>query len=189
MKTINKLLILSDFFIFTGFGLVTPIIAIFIKENLVGGSIHAAGIASMIFILIKSILQPTFAYIAQPTHKKIMLVSGTALIFFVPIIYILSKNVMHIYIASAIYGIGTALAYPPWLSYFTRNLTKGAEGFEWSIYSSAEGLGSAFAALVGSFLAEKIGFYSVFVIVAIMAFIGLLVILWLALKEDKKKQK
>ncbi|MEM4318279.1 MAG: MFS transporter [Candidatus Pacearchaeota archaeon] len=189
MKTIVKLLILSDFFIFTGLGLISPIIAIFIKENLVGGSIHAAGIASMIFIFIRSILQPVFAYIAQPKHRLSMLIGGTSLILLVPIIYFFSSNVIHFYIASIIYGIGAAIAYPPWLSYFTRNLTKGAEGFEWSVYYSVEGVGSAIAALIGGYAVEKIGFYSVFIIVAIMLFFGLLVVLWIGMQNKNHKIK
>ncbi len=134
MKRIVKLLILSDFFILTGLGLVAPIISIFIKENLVGGSILAAGVASMIFILTKSILQLIFAHIAHPRHRFFMLVFGSFLIFVTPLIYFFSTHIFHIFIAEFIYGIGSALAYPAWLSLFSQNLTKGEEGFEWSVW-------------------------------------------------------
>jgi len=189
MKTITKLLILSDFFIFTGFGLVSPIIAIFIKENLIGGSIESAGIASMIFILVKAILQPIFAYIAKPRHRFMMLLGGTILIVSVPVIYFFSSNVVHIYLASFVYGLGAAIAYPPWLSFFTRNLTKGAEGFEWSIFSTIEGLGTAFAAYAGAILAEKAGFHTLFIITGTVVFIGLLVLFWLIIKEKMHGDK
>ena len=36
MNRTVKLLILSDIFILTGFGLITPILAIFIKDDIVG---------------------------------------------------------------------------------------------------------------------------------------------------------
>ena len=55
-KTI-VLLIISDVFLLTGFGLMQPILSIFIKENLVGGTVFAAGIAVMLFMLTKSIVQ------------------------------------------------------------------------------------------------------------------------------------
>ena len=46
-----KLLMISDIFLVTGFGLIDPILAIFIKENLIGGSIFAAGFASTLFLV------------------------------------------------------------------------------------------------------------------------------------------
>ena len=55
MKRGLKLLILSDLFILMGFGLVAPIISIFINESLIGGSIAAAGLATTIFLITKSI--------------------------------------------------------------------------------------------------------------------------------------
>jgi DHA1 family quinolone resistance protein-like MFS transporter len=189
MKRIVKLLILSDFFIFSGIGLISPILAIFIKENLAGGSIAAAGIASMIFILTKSILQPTLAYIAQPKHVKAMLIGGTGLMVVVPIIYFFATHVHHIYLASFVYGLATATAYPPWFRLFTRNITKGREGLEWSIYSSVEGFGSAATAYIGAFLAEKFGFYAVFLIVASMVFVGFLTIIFIFLEAKKPKHQ
>jgi MFS family permease len=184
-----KLLILSDFFIFSGFGLIIPILAIFIKENLVGGSIEAAGIAMTIFILTKSILQPTFAYIAQPKHIKAMLFFGTALMVLVPVVYFFSTHVFHVYIASFIYGIAAAIAYPPWLKLFTQNVTKGKEGLEWSIYSSIEGLGSALAAFVGGFIAERLGFYFLFLIVCCIILIGLIVVIFVILEYQKIRKE
>ena len=45
MNRTIKLLMISDIFVITGFGLIDPILAIFIKENLTGGTIFAAGFA------------------------------------------------------------------------------------------------------------------------------------------------
>jgi hypothetical protein len=54
-KTI-LLLIVSDVFLLTGFGLMQPILSIFIKDNLVDGTVFAAGIAVMLFMLTKSLV-------------------------------------------------------------------------------------------------------------------------------------
>ena len=191
MKRIVKLLILSDVFIFSGFGLIAPILAIFIKENLIGGSIQAVGIATMIFILSKSILQPTFAYVAKPKHVKSMLIGGTALFLVVPLIYIFATHVRYVYLASFIHGLSAAIAYPPWFRLFTRNITKGREGFEWSVYGAIEGAGSGATAYIGAFLAEKFGFYVVFLIVAFMLLCGLATILFMFFypKNKNKFQK
>jgi MFS family permease len=89
MNRITVLLIISDISVLTGFGLVAPILAIFIKDNLVGGTIFAAGIASMIFILTKSIVQLPLSKIVDRhprSFRRKILIVGTFLEVAVPFI-------------------------------------------------------------------------------------------------------
>ena len=76
---------LSDIFVVTGFGLIAPILAIFIKEDLVGGTIFAAGLASTIYLVSKCIVQLPFHIISFPCryipdHNWQKDVQGTVLI-------------------------------------------------------------------------------------------------------------
>jgi len=185
MNQTLKLLVFSDIFVLTGFGLISPIMAIFIKENLVGGTIAAVGIAAAITTILRCILQMLFAYIAKPNHRFFMAVAGTFLIAIVPFIYIFSTNVTHIYIAATIHGLGAGLANPAWFSLFAANLKKNARGWEWSIYSSSVGIGTAIAAVVGSQLATKFGFTPVFIVVGILSIIGSGILLGLSKAEIK----
>lgn len=187
-KTI-KLLIFSDIFVLTGLGLISPILAIFIKDNLIGGSITSVGIAAMIFVSIKATLQLLFAKIFNPRDRFWMVILGTFLVACAPFIYIFSTFVWHLYIAQAVYGLGAAFAYPAFLSLFTTNLTKGHEGFEWSIYSSCVGIGAAIAAFVGANIAQHFGFRTTFLITGIMAVIGGMILLDLEKKYDDRLHK
>jgi len=186
MNRILKLLIFSDIFVLTGFGLIAPIMAIFIKDNLVGGSIAAVGIATTITLLVRCILQLFFAYYAQPKHSYAMAICGTFFISVVPFIYFFATNVNYIYFASLLAGIGSGLANPAWFSLFAANLSKKQRGWEWSIYSSSVGLGTAAAAFFGSILAFKFGFSPVFIAVGILALIGCFILLGLTKKEAEK---
>lgn len=186
MNRTLKLLMLSDVFVFSGFGLIAPILAIFIKDNLVGGSIFYAGIASAIFLITHSILQIVFAKIFNPKDRLWMLLLGTAIIVAVPFGYIFSTRIWHIYIAQFVYGTGAGFAYPSWSSLFTANLEKGRRGLQWSIYSSSVGIGTAVAAGLGALLAEKIGFQTVFALTGIFAIAGLLILFGLEKKVLKK---
>ena len=56
MNRIIKLLIISDIFVITGFGLIGPILAIFIKD-LQGSSLFAVGFSSTLFLIVKSLVQ------------------------------------------------------------------------------------------------------------------------------------
>ena len=52
MNRTMKLLLLSDIFVLTGFGLIQPILAIYINDGeIAGGNMLTAGIASSLFLL------------------------------------------------------------------------------------------------------------------------------------------
>jgi MFS family permease len=186
MNKTLKLLIFSDIFILSGYGLVAPILAIFIKDNLIGGSILTAGIASTIYLLAHSVLQIFFAYKFNPKDRIWMLLLGTGLIVFVPIGYILITQIYQLYIIQLVYGIGAAFAYPSWSSLFTSNLEKGKRGFQWSVYSSSVGIGTAITAAAGAWLAEKIGFQTVFLLTGLCSLVGLLILFGLEKKILRK---
>src|SRR3989344_4204600 len=135
------LLILSDVLILSSFGLIAPIFALFITENLSGGSIVAAGLATTVFLVVKSVVQLPLSkyFVDKEKHKTRSLLLGTLLIITVPFIYIFSTSTTHIFIAQAVYGLGAALAYPAWFSLFTAYIDKKHKGFEYTLWSTGVG--------------------------------------------------
>jgi DHA1 family quinolone resistance protein-like MFS transporter len=173
---INKIvlfLLLSDAFILTGFGLIDPIIAIYIDGNVQGGSIFAAGLASTIFFVTKSVIQLPFSrYVDTHDNKIKWLLVGSLLIALVPFIYIAAPNIYFIYLAQLVYGIGSGLAYPTWLGLWSTHLDKKHESFEWSLYSTTIGIGTAASASIGAALSDFMGFRFTFIVVGIMSLLG-----------------
>jgi DHA1 family quinolone resistance protein-like MFS transporter len=184
-KTLRQLII-SDVFVLSGFGLIAPIISIYINNNLIGGSIFAAGLASTIFLITHAGLQLLFSYKFNPKDRLWMLRLGTAIIALVPLGYIFATNIYHIYLTEFMYGVGAAFAYPSWSSIFTAHLEKGRRGFQYSVYSSCVGIGTALTAAGGALLAEKIDFRIVFILTGLMAMIGLFILFRLNKKILKK---
>ena len=187
----NKTLYLlwfSDIFILTGFGLATPIMAIFIKETIVGGTILAAGIASAIFLCVKALVQIPFSkYVDNHEDKVKWLWIGTFLIITIPIQYLLARNVYSIYLAQVVYGIGAGIASAAWLSIWSTNLDKNHEGFEWSLYSATVGIGTGVAAFIGGLLATYIGFDATIIVMGILSVIGFLILLYMEHKTYGEK--
>ena len=181
-----KLLTISDILIFSGFGLVAPIISIFVKDNLIGGTLFAAGVASAIFLITHAILQIIFADIFNPKDRRWMLLLGTLLIALVPFGYIFSTTIWHIFIIQFIYGVGAGFAYPSWYSLFSSYLEKKEGGFQWSVYNSSVSIGTAVTAAVGAWLAEQVGFRLVFLITGAISVLGLLILFKLDKKVVKK---
>lgn len=184
MNRTIKLLMLSDILILTGFGLIAPILAIFIKDNLAGGTIFAAGLATFIFWTTKSVIQlPLSRYVDKHDDKLTLLIIGTFIMVAVPFVYAFSPNVRWIYFAEFLYGIGSGLSFPAWLGLWSINLDKHHESFEWSLYSTTVGIGTALAAAVGAGIAQYIGFKTTFIVVGIAAFAGGLILFGLEKNE------
>ena len=180
MKKELMWLILSDVLILSSFGLIAPIFAIFIKEDLIGGSLVTAGLAATIFCVTKSVIQlPLSKYVDKHSHKLMLLIIGTFLIALVPFVYSFAKNVNHIFIAQVIYGIGTALAYPTWFSLFTTYMDKKHKGFEWAVWSTSVGIGTALTAYLGAELANILGFDFLFFIVGAFSLAGFVLLFFI----------
>lgn len=186
MNRTIKLLMISDIFVLTGFGLIMPILAIFIKDNLIGGTILTAGIASTFFIITKCIVQLPFSrYVDKHEDKVKWLIVGTLLISSVPFIYIFAESVKLIYFAEIIRGVGSGLAYPTWLGLWSINLDKKHESFEWSLYSTLTGLGTAATASIGAAIAEFVGFAYTFIFVGVLSLVGCFILFGLEKKRNK----
>ena len=173
------LLILSDIFILSSFGLIAPIFAVFITENLIGGTLVTAGLATTVFLVVKSTVQLPLSkyFIDKEKHKTHSLLLGTFLIITVPFIYFFAKSVYTIFVAQAIYGLGAAMAYPAWFSLFTTYIDKKHKGFEYTLWSTGVGLGSALAAFLGAYIVDFFNFKVLFFFVGIMAFLGFLLLI------------
>jgi MFS family permease len=198
LKSINKVvkvLIYSDLVFFTGWGLVTPIFAIFIVEKIEGGNVVVAGIASAIFWLLRSILRvPMGIYLDKTQGEKDdfwFIIGGFSLAGLVPFGFLLASLPWHIYLLQALYGLGIALNTSGWAAIFTRHIDKGKESTEWGLDATAIGLGGGVAGAVGGFLVSNFGFEPVFVAVGVLGFLGALLPLFVYKdlvppKEDRK---
>lgn len=190
MNKVIWLLILSDILILSAFGLISPIFGIFLKDNIAGGSIAAAGLASTIFFLVKSIAQLPLSRIIDTKKEKLgYLIGGTFLIAATPFIYAFSPNVNFIYFSQVIYGLGAAMSYPAWFTLFTNYVDKKHQGWEWSVWGTGVGFGTAGTAYLGAIMAESFGFDAVFYMVGIFSLIGMSLLFFLSKKylQDVKR--
>ena len=171
-----RTLVMSDLFINAGFSVFGPVFAIFVTQQITGGSLEVIGFAAAIFQIFKSGLQIPIARYLDKNHGEYddfySMIFGTALVVLVPFAYIFASTANHIYVIQAIYGIGAAFTIPPWYAIFSRHLDKMQENVEWSMDSIAIGIGAAGAAAVGGILAQKFGFQFVFIAGGILAVFG-----------------
>ena len=170
-----RTLVVSDFFINSGFSIFAPVFAIFVT-NQIQGSLEVICFAAAIFQVFKVGFQIPVSRILDRNHGErddfYSMIFGSAIVGIIPFLYLFAKTPIHIYIIQALYGIGAAFSIPPWYAIFSRHLDKLKENVEWSMDSVAIGISGAIAAALGGFLAQKFGFQAVFIIGGIIALFG-----------------
>ncbi len=186
MNKVLRMLSYSDFFILSGFSLVSSILSIYINNNLIGGSIFFAGLATTVLLLTRSIFSLFFSWVFNPKDRLWLLHWGSFIIALVPFGYLLSTNVWTLLIVQFAYGIGASMDYPAWNSFWVSYSEKGQKGFQWSLYNAAITAGSAVTAVLGAWLVEVTSFTLVFIFAGILSLIGTIFLLRIEKSALKK---
>jgi len=179
VNKVVRVLVLGDIMFFSAFGLIGPIFAVFVTNQVAGATIATAGFAATINLLLRALLQmPIARYIDRHKGEKddfLFMVAGSTLISIVPFAYLFVSTPLQLYLAQAVLGIGGALANPGWFAIFTRHIDKNKEGTEWALENVGVGLAAAATATIGGVLAQRFGFQNLFLIVGVLSFVGLII--------------
>ncbi|MDD4409034.1 MAG: MFS transporter [Candidatus Pacebacteria bacterium] len=191
LKKILKYLILADLAFWSGCGLVSPVFAIFIDKNIIGGSAVVAGIAFGIYWTVKSLLQyPIGLFLDNNKGDKddyVFLIFGFLTAALIPAGYALSTYPWQIYILQFFYGVSMAMAIAGWRALFTRNIDKGMESSEWCLDEALLGFGQGFFGLISGLLVFYLGFQTTFFIGSFLGVMSVLALL--ELKDEIGKDK
>jgi MFS family permease len=190
INPVIKILIVSDFLIWSSNQLFAPIFAIFVTNNLYNGNIEVVGFSAGIYLFIKSIFEiPIGMFVDKKKGEFDDLTLAFLGTFFTGIIIFLFsyiKTVNQLYILQGLLGLSAAIAYPGWYSIFTRHIDKNKEAFEWSLYDVLLAMGMALASALGGMLAQRFGFSVIFIISAVSTILGAFLLLLIRKKLFKK---
>lgn len=186
LKNINKvirIMVLSDLFLYSGWGLITPILAIYIVGNIQGGDAKIAGIAIGIYWITKSIIQIPLAYYLDKIHGEYddyyCLLAGIFISSLTPIGFVFSTMPWHIYLLEAVHGLGMAMVFPSWAGIFTRHIEKKREAICWGLDSSLVNIGTGVGGIIGGILAVSFGFTSLFIAVSLLGIVSFFALLFI----------
>ncbi|MFH1088266.1 MAG: MFS transporter [Patescibacteria group bacterium] len=186
INKIIKYLILSDLVFYAGWGLFTPVFAIFIVEKIQGGNALTIGIATAIYWILMSILRIPFGmFLDNQTGESDdywftfwgFLIAAT-----VPFGFLHASLPWHLYALQAIYALGMAMNLAGWSAIFTRNIDAGKESTEWGLSATGYSLGTGIAGLIGGYLVNEFDFAPVLIGVGILGILG--AILLLIIRKD-----
>lgn len=185
ISKIVKVLIASDFFINLGWGLLSPIFALFILEKITinnpAKAAEVAGFAALAYWISKAFMEiPIGKFLDKHPGEKddfYFMVIGTFLTAIVPVGYLFSTVPWHIYVFQIMHAVGMAMAIPSWLAIFTRHIDKGKEAFEWSMETTSIGAGAGIAGGLGGIVASLFGFKILFIFVSVLTLFSSILLL------------
>lgn len=176
INRVIKTLIVSDFLLQSGWGLIGPIFAIFLTKQIQGGDLKMVGFVAATYWLTKSIIQPFIAHYLDKNHGEKddfnFLVAGMYIANLIPLGYVLSTQPWHIFAIESVRGLAMACVVPAWAAIFTRHIDRGREAFSWSLESTGIGFAAAFAGALGGILATALGFKIVFVLLSLFGLLS-----------------
>lgn len=188
ISNVIKILILSDFIIWSSSNLITPLMAVFITQEL-GVGIEVAGIAVSILLITQALLETPIALLIDRTKSErddlLTVVCGGLIMGMGYILMIFVESVWQLYVLQAVIGMGVALSYPGWSALFTSHIDKRIKAFEWSLEDTVLGIGTALTAALGGFLVKEWGYDVIFIIVGSFQMIGGFLLLLLEGKVKK----
>jgi MFS family permease len=196
INKIIKIIIYWDFFINSAWGLLGPVFAIFIVQNIAVGETaegaKIAGFAALFYWVVKSILQIPFGKYLDKNHGEkddfVFMILGTFLTGLVPFGFLISYLPWHIYIFQILHALGMAMVVPSSYAIFTRHIDKGKEAFEWGLDSTILGVGVGVTGAIGGVMAAYFGFKTIFILTGIFTIISAFLI-FLIRKEIHPKDQ
>ncbi len=175
-----RMLILSDVIWGGAIGLLGPIFAIFIVDYIEGGNAAVAGVATAIYLVVKSVMQiPAASIIDKIRGEKDdfwILFVGSLLGALIPLLYLIIHTPIQLYLVEAFYGLVIAFTFPSYMAIYTRHIDKEKEATSWGMYFTLNDFSAAVAASVGGIVAELVGFQPLIIGAVFFSILGVLLI-------------
>jgi len=184
-----KILLASDILISGSYGLIMPLLPLFMTDRLSGANLQTVAMAQAIYLLSQAgfgWIYSTYQQHKQPTHRAYEgLVTGSAIIALVPIAYLSSREMTHIFLAQIALGLGFGLVYPAWAWLAKEQIADKHVNSIRKMHSLILSLAMAFMAVLGGFIAYQFGYADLLYLMTVLAACGTVLSLGLWLNHER----
>ncbi|MFA4999264.1 MAG: MFS transporter [Parcubacteria group bacterium] len=179
----NKLVrnfIFADLMLFGGWGLVSPIMAVFVVREIDGASLVTVGILAGIYWAVRSAIQLPMAILIDKSESErddlYLLIVGLLLISASAFWLKFVDNVPKLYVFQVIYALGFAFYAASWAGIFSRHIEKNKAAISWSLDHTFLGIATGITGFAGGYLADRFGFDVIFVAVGVASLLSAIIV-------------
>lgn len=181
INKVIKILVLSDLFLFAGWGLISPIFSVFIVEEIVGATVVTVGIASSVYWVARSsVYIPVARFLDKRKGEKddfYALVFSLIMVGVAAFLMTRVQTPLHLYLAHGFHGLVFAIYQIAWPSMFSRHLDKGNVSLDWSLDKVLIGVAVATTSILGAHAAALWGFRTVFMVTGIASWFSVVILM------------
>ena len=179
-----KILLLYLFFVVVSGGLFATIFAVSVTDFIPGATLKTVGFALGFYAIAKSVLQiPLARFLDKRKGERddfYALMAGASVAVIYPFALLAISKAWHLYFLEAFVGFGDAALMSAYYSLFARHVDKGAEGFEWSLFSvGGLTISSAIGGAIGGVLGDLFGFRLLFLTSGIINFFVMFILFYI----------
>lgn len=183
MNRINRVVryfIISDLFFVGGWGLINPVLAIFIIDEIGGATVTTVGLAAAVYWILKAVIQmPIGLYLDRNEGEKddfYTLLVGLVLASITAFLFVFIDKIWQLFVLQTFHAVAFALYTPAWNAIFTRHLDKNRYAFDWSLDSTIVALAAGATGALGGWAAQNFGFDAIFIGAALLTMVAAIVI-------------
>lgn len=173
--------IVVDLLLWGGWGLVSPVFALFVVDRIAGATAATVGVAVAAYWVVRSLIQvPTAVFLDRHEGEKddfLTLLAGLILAGFTAMAFPLVTSVAGLLSVALLQGVAFGLYIPAWSAIFSRHLDKEHYAFDWSLDNTTLGIASGVAAAAGGVAVNLFGFNAIFIFAGVLSFASALVLL------------
>lgn len=170
-----------------GIGIIEPIMPLYAKS--MGASGIVLGLIFSGFAFSRTLFAPIIGKISDRHGRKRFLVTGLFLFIIFSILYILAKTPFVLILIRAAQGLASVMVTPIAQAYIGDITPVGKEGKYMNLFFISYFSGTALGPVAGGALSDRFSLEAPFYALAVMAFIALILVLWLVPKTSLQNER
>lgn len=171
MKRGLKFLVLADAWATLALGMLGPIYAIFVEQ--IGGDILDASWAFFAFTFTSGVVMYLLSFWENKIkHKEWLILISYTLISAGCLGYYFVYNQFSLLVVQVVLGLATALLAPAYDALYSHYVIKKEEASDWGLWESMGYIVGAFAAIIGGYVANMLGFKILFLAMFVVSLLG-----------------
>jgi hypothetical protein len=158
-------------------GVILPIYAVFVQR--IGGNILDAGNAMGIFLITQGAFTVAIHRLRWSARARVVLMVAGWTIWLAGIAsYLLISNILMLFVTQILTAAGNALADPAFDQELADHTDQNLKEYEWGLWEGSKDLIDGVAAIIGAFIAQRLGFRVLIFSMIATATLSFILILW-----------